>query len=125
MTVDNLEKRNIHKNKECVFCCEKESINHRFFECVVAKVLWELASEFLEENGGQCYENVATLWLCPKRHSFTNIVTSMTLRVIWLTRNKFIFQQQCWEGVKTLLRMAWRLGRDWQVMLNQETSLRL
>jgi len=24
----------------CLFCCQKESVHHLFFECVVAKQLW-------------------------------------------------------------------------------------
>lgn len=47
MTVDNLLKRNITKPPFCRFCIENESINHLFFDCVVAKKVWEYIYHFL------------------------------------------------------------------------------
>lgn len=37
MTRDNLLKRNMNKPVCCVFCSENESIDHLFFQCIVAK----------------------------------------------------------------------------------------
>lgn len=37
MTKNNLLKRGIDKNPECLFCSEQERVDHLFFECVVAK----------------------------------------------------------------------------------------
>jgi hypothetical protein len=37
--VDNLNKNGMSKPAQCVFCDENESINHLFFECVVAKAI--------------------------------------------------------------------------------------
>jgi hypothetical protein len=50
MTVDNLKKVNVTKPEEFVLCSEKESVNHLFFECVVAKFMWSLASDFLKRD---------------------------------------------------------------------------
>jgi len=40
MTVDNLAKRGVDKPKNCRFCDEIETINHLFFQCVVARKIW-------------------------------------------------------------------------------------
>ena len=40
MTIDNLAKRGVDKPKNCRFCDEIETINHLFFQCVVAKKIW-------------------------------------------------------------------------------------
>jgi hypothetical protein len=40
MTVDNLLKRNIVKPPHCRFYNEDKSINHLFYECVVAVKIW-------------------------------------------------------------------------------------
>ena len=58
MTKDNLLKRGIEKPKECMFCLEEESISHLFFDCVVAKILWNLFSDFYDLTVS-CYADVA------------------------------------------------------------------
>jgi hypothetical protein len=37
LTRDNLAKRRTVHDVSCLFCAENESIDHLFFECVVAK----------------------------------------------------------------------------------------
>jgi hypothetical protein len=44
LTKDNLAKRNWKGNKQCIFCCKDENIQHLFFECYYAKFLWGLIS---------------------------------------------------------------------------------
>jgi hypothetical protein len=70
MTVDNLKKVNATKPEEFVLCSEKESVNHLFFECVVAKFMWSLASDFLKRKIGDSYESIAGMWLCQKKFGF-------------------------------------------------------
>jgi hypothetical protein len=40
LTKDNLIKRNWVGNESCCFCDNKESIQHLFFECPLAKIIW-------------------------------------------------------------------------------------
>lgn len=63
MIVDNLLKRGIVKPEKCVFCGEKESIHRLFFDCVVAKWLWEMTTSVMSSSIGMSYENVATFCL--------------------------------------------------------------
>lgn len=42
---DNLAKRQKVEDPNCIFCLEPESIQHLFFECVVAKQCWKLISD--------------------------------------------------------------------------------
>jgi hypothetical protein len=44
LTRDNLEKRHNLDDSTCLFCTEKESVHHLFFDCVVARRTWELVS---------------------------------------------------------------------------------
>ena len=44
LTRDNLGKRKKIEDDTCLFCNEKETINHLFFECVVAKQMWTILS---------------------------------------------------------------------------------
>jgi hypothetical protein len=40
LTRDNLEKRRRVDDTSCLFCLEKESGNHLFFDCVIARRAW-------------------------------------------------------------------------------------
>jgi hypothetical protein len=42
LTKDNLIKRNWNGNESCCFCDDKESIQHLFFECPLAKIIWRI-----------------------------------------------------------------------------------
>jgi hypothetical protein len=42
LTKDNLAKRNWEGSKTCVFCDKDESIQHLFFECPLAKIVWRI-----------------------------------------------------------------------------------
>jgi hypothetical protein len=42
LTKDNLVKSNWHGNEMCSFCNNHETIQHLFFECVLAKFIWRV-----------------------------------------------------------------------------------
>jgi hypothetical protein len=58
----------------CLFCSE-ETVDHLFFECVVAKRSWELVSEIMGVNVGSDYVSMVKLWLC-KKIGIINMVTA-------------------------------------------------
>jgi hypothetical protein len=60
-TVDNLMKKGLDKPKLCRFCEEQETIDHLFFESVVAKVIWGYASEYLCFEIGSDYMSKSCL----------------------------------------------------------------
>jgi hypothetical protein len=42
LTKDNLARRNWNGDESCCFCDNKESIQHLFFECPLAKIIWRI-----------------------------------------------------------------------------------
>jgi len=52
LTRDNLAKKRKVEDGSCLFCAEKETIQHVFFECVVAKQCWRILSNILEYQVG-------------------------------------------------------------------------
>jgi hypothetical protein len=40
LTKDNLARRNWNGCKKCAFCDADESINHLFFDCPFARLIW-------------------------------------------------------------------------------------
>jgi hypothetical protein len=114
-TVDNLNKRGFSKPEQCSFCAEKESITHLFFECAVAKVIWGYVCEFVGFVIGVDYLSIASKWLHEKRNCDVNIISTVTLRGIWLTRNDLVFHNQVWLDVKTVMRKMLRLTLEWSI----------
>jgi hypothetical protein len=45
LTRDNLVKRKNVDDESCLFCNDKESIQHFFFDCCVAKCMWQVCSD--------------------------------------------------------------------------------
>jgi hypothetical protein len=41
LTKDNLAKRNNLGDASCLFCIDFESVHHLFFDCCVAKNMWQ------------------------------------------------------------------------------------
>ena len=78
LTRENLTRKNLD-DTNCVFCSEKESVEHIFFECVVAKQLWQEIFDTIDFNCCQNFEYIGSMWLCNKRFLIVNMLTSATL----------------------------------------------
>jgi hypothetical protein len=94
----------MQKHEMCVFCDEKESTDHLFFECCVSGAVWDYVNEFLGMSIGSDYMSVAVKWLDKKKYDVVNIISTALLRGIWLTRNDFVFNNQGCSDVKLVLR---------------------
>ena len=123
LTRDNLGKRREVSDPTCLFCSEKESISHLFFECCVARNIWLIISELLNQDIGANFESIARFWVANKRHKFTNVVTSSVIWSLWKLRNEMCFQGVTWTGMKRVLLRTVRMARRWVPLLNPETGL--
>jgi len=92
LTRDNLAKRRSVNDNTCLLCSEKESINHVFFECCVAKLVLDYISEILGLSIGHDFESVASFWLANKKHKVTNTISVAVLWSFWKFRNELCFQ---------------------------------
>jgi hypothetical protein len=100
MTRDNLQKRNLNKPLDCVFCKEHETIHHLFFDCVVAMNVWEKVSDFFGLPFVSDYLLVARFWLANTKHAAQNTIYSTVLWSIWKFRNALVFDNQQWICLK-------------------------
>lgn len=48
LTRDNLAKKQKVNDLTCVLCGEPESINHLFFDCVVARCMWSALTDYIQ-----------------------------------------------------------------------------
>ena len=121
MTVDNLSRRGVIKPLECQFCLDHESVNHLFFECVVAQYIWKLFHSFSGVMISS-YLDLASKWPCEKKFALTNSISAGILWGVWLTRNDFVFNHQAWKSMKTVIRRIWLIMVDWKPMYQRDLA---
>ena len=103
LTRDNLSIRRKVEDPSCLFCSEAKSIQHLFFECVVAKQLWAVKSEVLNRQVGSDFISVGTLWLSNKKFVIANSFCAAALWGFWKARNSLCFQGHPWKDGRVLL----------------------
>jgi hypothetical protein len=87
-----MEKRRHLDDRSCLFCVKDESVDHLFFECVVAKHAWAIVSSVIGFVIGSDYLSTAKLWLCNKKFGVINVLTSAVCWGLWKLRNSLCFQ---------------------------------
>ena len=92
LTRDNLAKRKSISDATCLLCAENESITHLFFDCCVAKWIWNCISEILGIRIVQDFESVARFWLANKRHKVTNTILLLSYGPSGNSGMKFAFR---------------------------------
>jgi len=121
LTRDNLSLRRKVEDESCLFCNEKESVFHLFFDCVVAKQIWVYISECFGFNVGMNFESIGNMWLSRKKFIVHNILTSAVLWGLWKLRNELCFQNMSWRDIRILLMKVAILAQNW-LILCPETS---
>jgi predicted GNAT superfamily acetyltransferase len=90
LTRDNLEKRR-REDKTCLFCDEQETVQHLYYECVVAKRVWECISGVFGFAIGSDFESMTKCWLCNKKYGNFNIFAAAVCWALWKLRNCVCF----------------------------------
>jgi hypothetical protein len=67
LTRDNLEKGKKLDDNRCLFCNELETVTHLFFECCVARLVWNEIAEISGKVIGADFESVARFWVADKK----------------------------------------------------------
>jgi hypothetical protein len=125
LTRDNLAKRRKVEDDSCLFCSEKETINHLFFDCAIAKQCWNMISELIGCRVGEDMINIGKFWLSNKNHCVLNMITSATIWSIWKLRNDLCFQRQGWKGMDMLLFRISGLLQNWIVLCPPDKKMSL
>jgi len=84
---DNLAKWTEVLDQSCVFHAEKESVDHLFFQCCVAKRIWHIVLTMLNLFDDCNYETVASGWLANKHQNVNNIICATVMCCLWKLRN--------------------------------------
>jgi len=103
-------------DNSCLFCSERETSHHLFFDCVVARQVWLAISELLDTDIGVNFESVGSKWLSNKKFFILNMITSATLWCIWKLRNDLHFQNKRWRDLGTLLMKIAGTVQNWTIL---------
>uniref|UniRef100_A0A8I6YY10 Reverse transcriptase zinc-binding domain-containing protein n=1 Tax=Hordeum vulgare subsp. vulgare TaxID=112509 RepID=A0A8I6YY10_HORVV len=116
LTRDNVAKRRNVDDLTCLFCNEKESIQHLFFYCINAEHIWSIVSEFFMIRKIQCFDDISSMWTSKKKRIMLNMITAASLWSIWTLRNDFCFQGRSWRGLGCGLAKLKRNLQKWTVL---------
>jgi hypothetical protein len=75
--MDDPAKRKNLDDKTCLFYKEEEYVQHIFFNCCVAKVMWQFISEISGFPVIIDFESLGSFWLRGKKLIPSNVCTSV------------------------------------------------
>jgi hypothetical protein len=97
LTKDNMLRRNWHEDPSCYFCKLPESMDHLFFECPVAKVIWGTVAICLAQDNRPNSYRQFWQWIpkaLPSGEKFHMFGVSAICWAIWKCRNKVCFEKK-------------------------------
>ncbi|PNT74479.1 hypothetical protein BRADI_1g15345v3 [Brachypodium distachyon] len=97
-----------------MFCSEPETIQHLFFDCLVATLIWEFMSLLLGKNLGSSLEQIAHFWVGNRKNEVLNMATAAVLWSLWKCRNNIFFRSSAWSSMHVIWRMVLRHLRSWK-----------
>ena len=116
LTKENLLRRNWQGDPSCYFCPNDENMNHLFFTCPIAKVIWgiiaiTLGANNIPENLDQ-YKIWIEHWLPGGRPVYTFCVAAVCW-AIWKRRNAVCFEKKSLRNPAEILLYACALMTYW------------
>jgi uncharacterized membrane protein len=115
-TRDNLKKRNLNKPKTCV--CH-ESVQHLFFDCIVARLIWSEIAAFFGKLIGANLDSLAHYWIANDNHAALNSICIAMLWSIWSLINDIIFNGVTWLSMKHIWWIILRTTRTWRILFKE------
>ena len=123
LTKDNLIKRNWTGSTRCSFCDRDETIKHLFFDCPLAKVLWQTVHiAFNIKPPTSVYAFFGT-WLNGIESNVARHIrvgVSALLWTIWLCRNDLVFNRSSRVHFLQVIFRATALIRSWSLLTQTE-----
>jgi hypothetical protein len=123
LTKDNLLKRRWKGSKCCCFCNSNETIEHLFFNCILARMVWGVVHIAFGIPPPQNMTHLLGSWLnfWPLKHRKQMLIGVAALCwAIWLCRNDLVFNKK--DSI-SLLQVVFRgayWARSWVALSNEE-----
>jgi hypothetical protein len=128
LTNENLIKRNWHGNTTCCFCDNDESIQHLFFECPLAKIVWRLVHIIFGLALSKNVTNLFVNWLACINKKDVKQIRICVCAIIWALWNArmimsltnwklhpfyMLFQWQSTGSIRGPISNKWSSGMSW------------
>lgn len=120
LTRDNLSKRQTVEDVSCLFCSDKETVDHLLCGCIVAKNIWVAVAEVFNFPIPEHIADVPPLWDCNNKISTVGIAVVATIWSLWTTRNDLCFQGATWRDTRIILGKISRLLHFWLILYSEE-----
>jgi hypothetical protein len=123
LTKDNLIRRNWIGRESCCFCDEKESIQHLFFDCLFAKVIWRLIHMTFGLSPPRNINNLFGNWLkgIPKKELIQiRVGVCAVIWTMWNIRNDFIFNKPKKSSFLQVIPMVTHWICTWSYLQQEE-----
>ena len=125
LTKDNLIKRNWTGPARCSFCDRDETIKHLFFDCPLAKVLWQTVHIAFNINPPNSVNALFGTWLNgiePDLARHIRVGVCALLWTIWTCRNDLVFNRTSRIHFLQVIFRATALIRSWSLLTPMEAS---
>jgi hypothetical protein len=119
LTKDNLIKQNWQCETTCVFCEKEESIQHLFFECHIAKLIWRLIHLTFDSSPPMNVTNLFGNWLNNFDKKDVEQIRVGVCAIVWAlrnARNDHIFNKQKVKSFLQVILMATHWLRTWSYL---------
>jgi hypothetical protein len=120
LTKDNLAKRNWNGCKKCAFCDSDESINHLFFYCPFARLVWRVIQFTFNIPPPTNVTNMFGNWLNgvhKKDKSRIHVGICALMWAMWNCRNNVVFNKCSNVNFLQVIRMVTHWIQDWSYLL--------
>jgi hypothetical protein len=118
LTKDNLAKRQWKGCTRCCFCSEHETIQHLFFNCPMARLMWSVISVTFGITKPANTANLFGPWLRSFSHKQRDLVivgVAAFCWVLWLSRNDVIFQKSKSKSILQAMFRGTLWIRSWSI----------
>jgi hypothetical protein len=119
LTKDNFIKQNWQCETTCVFCEKEESIQHLFFECHMAKLIWRLIHLTFGLSPPMNVTNLFDNWLSNFDKKDVKQIRVGVCAIVWAlrnARNDHIFNKPKAKSFLQIILMATHWLRTWSYL---------
>jgi hypothetical protein len=123
LTKDNLAKRKWKGCTRCCFCSEQETIEHLFFECPMARLMWSAISVTFGITKPANMANLFGSWLrsfSHKQRALVIVGVAAFCWALWLSRNDVVFQKSKSKSILQVMFRGTFWIRSWSILSREE-----
>ena len=128
LTKDNLTKRNWTGPTRCSFCDQGETINHLFFDCPLARILWTTVHVAFNIHPPSSVNMLFGTWLNrvePGLAKHIRLGVCALVWALWNCRNDLVFNRTTNIHFLQVIFRATALIRSWSLLTPTEARERL